>query len=78
MGDHMLHELKQYLRHKGGSCVCEYRYINQARWDCNELQLVVPQEYTLEMMCGAHNDVGHPSLEWMLNILWDQFYWPNL
>ena len=42
------------------------------------MQLVVPQEYRPETMCGAHNDVGHLSLEQMLGILWDQFYWPNL
>ena len=29
-----------------------YQHINQARQDCNELQLVVPQEYRLEAMCG--------------------------
>ena len=42
-----------------------------------------PQQITtgnirLEAMCGAHNDVGHLGLKWMLDILWDQFYWPNL
>ena len=48
---------------------------NQARQDCYKLQFVVPQEYRLEAMYEAHNDVGHLVLEQMLDILWDKFYW---
>ena len=29
-------------------------------------------------MSVAHNDVDHLGLKQMLDILWDQFYWPNL
>ena len=83
VSEEMLHELKQYLRQRGKLCLQEgvlYWHINQARWktSCNKLQLVVLQDYRLEAICGANNDVGHLSLEWMLDILWDQFYWPNL
>ena len=46
--------------------------------DRNELQLVVPPDYRLEAMHGAHNDVGHLGLEQMLNILCIRFYWPNI
>ena len=77
----MSHELKQYLKQRGKLCLQEgvlYQYIDQARWDCNELQLVIPQKYRLEAMCRANMDVSHLSLEQMLDILWDQFYWPNL
>ena len=81
MGGKKLHELKQYLRQRRKLCLWEgvrYCHSNQARWECNELQLVVLQEYTLEAMYGAHNDVDHLGLKWMLDILWDHFYWPNL
>ena len=36
-----------------------YRHGNWARQDPNELQLVVPPDYRLEALYGAHNDVGH-------------------
>ena len=81
MGEETSHVLKQYLRQRGKMCLWEgvlYRHINQARWDHNELQLVVLQENILKAMYGAHNEVGHLSLKWMLDILWDQVYWPNL
>ena len=74
-------ELKQYLRQQGKLCLWEgvlYRHSNWARWDCSELQLVVLQEYKIEAMFGLHNDIGHLGLKWMLDILQDQFYWPNL
>ena len=81
MSGQMSHELEQYLRQRGKLCLWEgalYWHINHARWDHNELQLLVPPEYRLEAMCGAHNDEGHLSIKWMLNIPWDWFYWPNL
>ena len=68
----MLYEMKQYLRQRGKMCLQKgvlYRHINQARWDHNKLQLVVPEEYRLKAMCRAHSVVGHLSLKWMLNIL---------
>ena len=73
--DEISQELKQYLRQRGKLCLREgvlYWHSNWARWDCNELQLVVLSEYRLE------NDVGHLSLKWILDILQDRFYWPNL
>ena len=29
-------------------------------------------------MHGAHDDVGHLGLKWMLNILCIRLYWPNM
>ena len=81
MAEEMSQDLKQYLRQKGKLCLQEgvlYWHGNQARCHENKLQLVVPQECKLEAMCGAHNDIGHLGLKWMLDILRDQFYWPNL
>ena len=40
---------------KGESCINVEVKLNGT---CNELQLVVPPEYRLEAMCGAHDDVG--------------------
>ena len=71
-------EVKQYLRQKGQLCLKEgvlYQCRSQTQRDHNELQLVVPPDYRLEAMHGAHNDLG---LKWMLNILCDRFYWPNM
>ena len=78
VGDEMSQELKQYLRQQGKLCLQEgvlYRCGNWARWDQNELQLLVLQDYRLEVLYGTHNDVGHLGLEQMLDILWHQFYW---
>ena len=81
VGDEMSQELKQYLSKWGKLCLWEgalYQHGNQIIQDHNKLQLVVKQEYRWEAMHGAHNDVGHLSLEWMLDTLWNQVYWPNL
>ena len=80
-GDGMSRSWSNIWGNGGKLCFGEgvlYQCSNQARLDHNKLQLVVPQEHILEAMCGAHNDVGHLSLEWMLDICWDQFYWQNL
>ena len=81
VGDGMSQELKHYLRQQGKLCLQEgvlCWHGNQTRWNWNELQLVVPQECQPEAMHGTHNDVGHLGLKWMLDIVQDQFYWPNL
>ena len=81
VGDEMSQELKQYLRQRGKLYLWErvlYQHINCARQDHNELQLAVPQGNRLQPVCGANNDVGHLSLNWMLDILKDWFYWSNL
>ena len=57
-------ELKRYMRQRGKLHLQEgvlYLCINQARWDHNELQLVVTQEYRLEAMCEANNDRSSQS-----------------
>ena len=81
VGEETSQELKQYLKQKGQPCLWKgvlYWCGSQARWDYDELQMVVPPKYRLETMCGAHNDVGHLGLERMLHILHDQFYWANM
>ena len=81
MSDEMSQELWQYLRQWEKLCLWEgvlYQWSIQARWDHNELQLVVQPKYRLDTMCRVHDDVGHLGLEWMLDILQDWFYWPNL
>ena len=53
VGEEMSQELKQYLRQWGKMCLWEgilYQHSNGARWDCNELQLVVTQIYRLQAM----------------------------
>ena len=72
MNDEMSYELKQYLRHWGKLCLQEgvlYWQGDWARWDHNNLQLVVPLKYGLEAMYEAHNDMGHLGLNQMLDIL---------
>ena len=69
---------KQYLRQKGQLCLWEgvpYWCGGWAKWDHNELQLVVSPEHRLEAMCGAHDDVGHLGLERMLHHLHNRFHW---
>ena len=48
-----------------------YQQSYWAKWDHNELQLVELPEYRLNAMCGAHKDVGHLGLKWILDILHD-------
>ena len=81
VGKEMSQDLKQYLRQKWQVCLWEGVLCwcgSQAQWNHNELQVVVQPEYRFEAMCGAHDDVGHLGLEWMLDILCNRFYWPNL
>ena len=39
---------------------------------------MAPPDYRLDAMYGAHNNVGHLGFEWMLDILHDRFYRPNM
>ena len=81
VSEEMSQEVKQYLRQKGQLCLKEgilFQCISQTPRDHSELQFLVPSDYRLEAMHGAHNDVGHLGLEWMLDILCDRFYWPNM
>ena len=81
VSEEMSQEVKQYLRQKGQLCLKEgvlYWCRSQTQRDCIELQLVVPPDYRLEAMHGAHNDVGQLGLEQMLNILHNRFYWPSM
>ena len=81
MRGEMSQELRQYLRQWEKLCLQEgvlYWQSNSARWDHNKLQSVVPPKYRLDAIWRAHDDVGHLRLKWMLDILQDWFYWPNL
>ena len=74
LSDEMSQELKRYLRQWGKLYLQEgvlYQWGDWARWNHNGIQLVVPPKYRLEAMYGAHDDVGHLGLKWMLDILWD-------
>ena len=39
---------------------------------------MIPPNYRLEAIHGAHGDVGHLGLKQMLEILCGRFYWPNM
>ena len=40
--------------------------------------MVIPQDYWKKALQGCHNNIGHLGIEWMLDLLQDQFYWPGM
>ena len=46
--------------------------------DCNDMWLILPKEYQGTALQGCHDDVGHPGLKHMLDLLRDWFYWPTM
>lgn len=41
-------------------------------------QLVLPSCYIEQVLCGLHNDMGHPSKDRTLSLLRDRFFWPGM
>ena len=67
VSEEMSQEVKPYLRQRGQLCLKDsvlYQCRSQTWRDHNKLQLVIPSDYQLEAMYGAHDDVGHLGLEW--------------
>ena len=82
VSEKMSQEVNQNLRQKG-TAVLERRSPLLMRKPGskekhNELHLVVPLSYKLEVMHWAHNDVDHLGLDHMLDILHNRFYWPKM
>ena len=41
-------------------------------------QPVLPSCYIEQVLCGLHNDMGHPSKDRTLSLLRDRFFWPGM
>ena len=41
-------------------------------------QLVLPAAHREVALKGCHDEVGHLGLECMLNLMYDQFFWPHM
>ena len=55
-----------------------YRQVIPSKKDRNAVQLVIPQGYHKKALQGCHDDIRHMGVEWMLDLLRDQFYWPGV
>ena len=44
----------------------------------NTMQLVLPKAFTKQAPQGCHHDLGHLGIEWTIDLLRDQFYWPRM
>ena len=44
----------------------------------NTMQLVLPKAFRKQALQGCHDDLGHLGIEWTLDLLRDQFYWPGM
>ena len=42
------------------------------------MQLVLPITLRMQAIRGCHDDLGHLGIERTLDLLRDQFYWPNM
>ena len=71
---------KQYLGQYGHLVLWGvlYRWVTPLKKDQNVLQLVIPPDYQKKALKGCHDDIRHLAIEWMLDLLWDQFYWPRM
>ena len=72
---------KQYLRQCSHSVLHKwalYRWVIPSKEDQNTLQLVIPQSYQKKELQRCYDDIRHIGLEQMLDLLWDQFYWPGM
>ena len=46
--------------------------------DRSTMQLVLPETFRKQGLQGCHNDFGHLRIEWMIDLLRDHFYWPQM
>ena len=42
------------------------------------MQLVLPEVFSKQILQGCHDDLGHLSVEWTIDLLRDHFYWPGM
>ena len=42
------------------------------------MQLVFPKAFRKQALQGCHDDLGHLGIEWTIDLLRDQFYWPGM
>ena len=42
------------------------------------MQLVLPASFRKQALQGCHDDLDHLGIEWTIDLLRDQFYWPEM
>ena len=73
--------MKQYLRQHSHLLLHKrvlYGQVSPSKEDMNGLQLVITQSYQKKALQGCHDDIRHMGLQQVLDLLWDQFYWPRM
>ena len=77
-------EMKQFLWQRGklimrnGVLYCKNDTQESDCPDHYTMQLVLPTTLRLQALKGCHDDFGHLGIEKTLNLLRDQFYWPEM
>ena len=46
--------------------------------DGSTMQLLLPEAFRKQALQGCHDDLGHLSIEWMIDLLRDHSYWPRM
>ena len=44
----------------------------------NTMQLVLSESFWQQILQGCHDDLCHHGIEWTIDLLTDQFYWPGM
>ena len=55
-----------------------YRWTRPRKSEETLFQLVLPATERKVALKGCHNEVGHLGLEYMLDLMWDRFFWPHM
>ena len=77
-------EMKQFLKQRGklllrnGILYCKNDTQETKCPDRNTMQLILSTTFRIQALKGCHEDLGHLGIERTLDLLRDQFYWPDM
>ena len=77
-------EMKQFLKQRGKLLLRNgilYHKNDTKETECpdrNSMQSILPISLRMQALRGCHDDLGHLGIERTLDLLRDQFYWPNM
>ena len=76
-------EMKQFIRQwnrllmRNGILYCKNEIQEVICPDRNTMQLVLPKAFRKQALQGCHDDLGHLGIEQTIDLLRDQFCWPQ-